>query len=458
MEMGMKLQFMDGASEEDKILASKYWETFEGGQYLVPAESLVAEYGQSLQQLLRRINGVSRFYSDNLCRCGGRQYATSRTRANQGLMNCEACEEKRSEHAGKAKRTSQFQSASQAELQRRVHERAEALKNLSKDYLLLPPEIMLLVMVLNKTLGGKLATRSFMLRDCRLMANEQTLDHIKQLWQAGVIVDEPEKSVRNAYSLESGNLMLHWEHATFRMVPDSALGADGLQFLEQITLTCDGTLLDLWMSYATSDLLRYFSEEMVRDQLPILEGLPEQVALLLKPQLKDFSIGQLRSVIWRSVRGANRLLDMPYYNPSKAATAVVGKVRRLLEDIRKGKNDIKTYDRPDWAPLSVLGAEFETRWGITDHTPGYEIRNIILDPEGMHDLKRQLGRMKSDESFVETASTAMAFAISNGCEAELLARFAQRIRSGEEEKQAIQGAYVDTRQGMDENDDAPRQA
>lgn len=133
----------------------------------------------------------------------------------------------------------------------------------------------------------------------------------------------------------------------------------------------------LWLFCATEDSVAYLKHQMDDYGLQLEEEDFTAVRRLISGFLQDqFSIGQVRNAIWRSVKYAAALSKRQYFNDAKAAKALPKHIDKVLTDA-VGDASFEAYDRRIANPIGAVLMLFRQRFGIDDLTQGIRVREVF---------------------------------------------------------------------------------
>lgn len=428
-------------SPADKKLVARYWAMNENGKFIDNVCDLFPYEGiYNTQQLVKYINEISSAWDTRqVCpRCQGFNSIRSRSdvKSKPGVMNgiCRYCKESEDIEIKKVKE------AKSAELGEYIARRAET--NLAKtiDYETISSDIALILIALDNAINPRLLTSSFMRDECRRLSPLDSENFIKRLWDAGVIIDLPNKRAPDAYSLKDGKLWYYSNKVDYVLVPDKTLGKseDVFNLLTKRDYNGCGVLRQLWFDYALSECMAYLLDQCSLHKLKISFEDDTEIRSIFCTALQTYSVSQLWSVIWKISRDAASLSTREYYNKEKSAATIPGKIKRHLERIAKGEITIKLWDRPVNQPAGTLGDVLYEFFGIDEDTLGSNVISIFADPEP------EEAHMRGDppiEVIEEKASTLMRRAITHNLEAEVILLFANCIRSGNDVEMALNAIF-----------------
>lgn len=428
---------------DEMSLAQRYWAMDENGKF---RESLTALLPfrdiSTANRLVNLIREIAQAHDNNqICpNCGGFEEVTSRSHVKKTTQpmrhNCNVCREEvaAKEHAAAV----QAQNELIAQIQIAIKRNAA----MSIDYNLVADDIVLLLIALNRAIAPRLINGTFMRDDCRALAPAYVPDFIRKLYQASVIVDQPEMTNTTAYVIKDGSLCHYPSQVLYRLTPDKTFGGGeaGFSFLEQRELQDNEAIRNLWLDFATADCMCYLFGRCALHGLTTEEEHDQEIYSQLHAALRKYSVSQLWSVIWKIVEDAAALSTRDYYNKPKAAATLPGKLQRHLEKIERGQASFgqKKWERPTLQPAGTLGQLFSELYNIDESSLGSEIMDLFADP--ITD-KRDSCIDPQPEELTESALQLMSAALGHYSASEVLLCFADAIRSGANVKEAIDEVF-----------------
>lgn len=133
----------------------------------------------------------------------------------------------------------------------------------------------------------------------------------------------------------------------------------------------------LWLFCATEDCVAYLKHQMETYRLLFEEKEDADVRLAISHFLQDqFSPGQVRNAIWRSVRNAAALSKRQYFNSAKAAKTIPRHIRKVLTEASNDMS-LRSYDRIADPPVGAVLMLFHQKLGIDDKTSGINVRKAL---------------------------------------------------------------------------------
>lgn len=268
-------------------------------------------------------------------------------------------------------------------IEQRLQEVGEANRNRRLDYNTIPDDVALIMLALDRTLGGQTFERTFFRADCGTLAPSDSNAFVSKLWEARVIADEPAKAQKDAYFLKGEELWHYNSKVAYFVIPDQDCErpADGLMILSGRTFSDAGVLRDLWLTYATTDCMAYLYSLLGDHQMWLDDDKDAEIRAAIRTALQKHSVSEIWSVIWKIVKDAAALSLQTYYNRGKAAATLPGKFSRLLESITKGKRQFGAWERPSYQPAGTIGLVFYELFGIDEQTRGATLANHLPDAE-----------------------------------------------------------------------------
>jgi tetratricopeptide (TPR) repeat protein len=266
-------------------------------------------------------------------------------------------------------------------IEKRLQEVGEGNRNRSIDYSTIPDDIAVILLALDRTLGGQALERTFFRTDCASLAPMDSGTFISKLWEARVIADDPAKAKKDAYFLKGSELWHHNDKVAYLVVPDENCEnrADSMMMLNGRQFTDAGRLRELWLTYATTDCVAYLYAMMGEHQLELDKEKDAEIRAAIRTALQDHSVSEIWSVIWKIERDAGELAQRHYYNEVRAAATIPGKFSRHLESVVKGKRQFGNWKRPSYQPAGTIGQVFYELFGIDEETRGSELASHLPD-------------------------------------------------------------------------------
>lgn len=426
---------------EDHKLIARYWAMDAAGNF-VETVNHILPYREILKthQLVKYINEISTASDLNkTCeRCENNFEVRSRSDVKtkltvlQGVCaTCQSIEEYERIKTADTER---------AELQERLAQTEQ--RNLDKkcEYASIPDDLVVVLLALEKAINPRLLTGSFMRGDCRSLAPVNSDQFIQRLWEKEIVVHLPSKAALGAYILKDEQVFHYLDKVTYVLVPDAVRGKteEAFNALTMRDFHDYRAILQLWLDYAITDCMAYFFEQSTAHGLKTSLEADVEISSTLRTALDAYSVAQLWSVIWKNVRDAASLSTREYYNKTKAAATISGKIKRNLEQARKGIVHLKAWTRPTTQPAGTLGDVFYEYFGIDENTPGSTVREIL--PE----TATGPGQIQIDppaEVIENQTRFLMRQALAHDITAGVILHFADRIRSGDDALTALDAVF-----------------
>lgn len=266
-------------------------------------------------------------------------------------------------------------------IEKRLQEVGERNRNRSIDYRTIPDDIAIILLALDRTLGGQALERTFFRGDCASLAPTDSGTFISKLWEAGVIVDDPARAKKDAYFLNEGDLWHYNDKVAYLVVPDENCEnrANSLMILNGRQFTDAGRLRELWLTYATTDCIAYLYAMMSQHQLALDKEKDSEIRAAIRTALQNHSVSEIWSVIWKIEKDAGELAQRHYSNEARAAATIPGKFSRHLEKVVKGQRQFSNWTRPHYQPAGTIGQVFYELFGIDEQTRGSDLANYLPD-------------------------------------------------------------------------------
>ncbi|HJH23413.1 MAG TPA: hypothetical protein K8U84_02540 [Paenalcaligenes hominis] len=427
--------------EIDRNLVERYWAQDKEGDFLDKVSSLLP-FGEikTIPQLVSYLNTISNAWNEAVqCRkCNAHPTVRSRSDyLSSKLMTCRVCVQKEQE-LKKEKRKKE-----QDTLNEKLTEITEKNSKLVLRYEELNDDEVLLLLALYKAINPRLSSSTFELSNSTGIAPSDTLYFIKKLYDCGVLTHYPPHGLDEAYVLEDDGICFHISRIAFMLVPDIHFGKSEelFQMLRMREYKQLSRLLQLWRDYAVSDCMAYLYSECSLHGLGTDAEDDLKIKSILRTALETYSIAQLWSVIWKVVRDAASLSTRAYYNKSKAAATIPGKIKRYLEQQTREGAYLKHWSRPQHQPAGTLGDMFYEYFGIDELTSGHQVAKIFSESNDAAEASW----------FEENASHIMERASFFGLQANVLIDFAEYVRSGKSVVDALVSlieSYPELNEGM----------
>lgn len=428
-------------SSTDEALVARYWAMGDNGKFVEPVSGLFP-YGdiENSQQLIKYINDVSSAWSRNRFCPNCQSQVLLRSRADlksqdeQSNRLCKSCND---EDGSKRKNAELDQSA---KLAKRLLEVTERNLSATLEYEDIPSDVALLLIALHRVINPRLLTGSFMRSECHGLAPTDSDKFVQRLWEAKVILDLPDNALPGAYFFKEEALWHYSDRVAYVLVSDAVLGKGEQAFdlLISRDFSDSSELRQLWLDYAVCDCLAYLFHQCGLHKLETSPEVDSEVRSILRTTLQVHSVAQIWSVIWKVVRDAASLSTREYYNKTKAAATIPGKISRQIERIVKGDLVVKPWRRPADQPAGALGEVFYEYFGIDEGTTGLKVMEMFIEHEDEAidtDVDPPL------EFVEEQACLLMRRAIACNLEAEIILFFADCVRGGNNVQTALDAVF-----------------
>jgi hypothetical protein len=427
---------------EDHKLIARYWAMDAAGNFVETVASILP-YGEisKTHQLVKYINEISaaRDMNQTCLRCEGDFMVRSRSdvktkpaMARQVCLTCQSIEDHERKEAIEAENV---------KLQARLAKVEERNLEETCDYGSIPDDLALILLALEKAINPRLLTGSFQRSDCRGLAPVDNGNLIQRLWAAKLVVDLPSKATLGAYFLKDGQVWHFADKVTYVFVPDALNGKNEEAFSVLTTRDfCDyQAIRQLWLDYALSDCMAYLFEQSSTHGLETSSEADAEISSTLRTALDRYSVAQLWSVIWKIVRDAASLSTREYYNKTKAAATIPGKIKRNLEQVAKGNVHLNAWTRPIEQPAGTLGDVFYEYFKIDENTLGSTVQEMLSELDiGANQLKVD----PPAEVIEGQTRILMRQALARDISASVMLHFADRIRNGDDALTALDAVFA----------------
>lgn len=133
----------------------------------------------------------------------------------------------------------------------------------------------------------------------------------------------------------------------------------------------------LWVTCATEDCFAYLTQQMSLYSLRLEEEEVVSTKRLVASYVQDgFSPAQIWNAMWRSVKQAAALSTREYFNSAKAAKTIPKCIDKVLNEALEDPS-FQAYDRMLSTPVGAVLMMFRQRFGISDATPGWKVRELL---------------------------------------------------------------------------------
>lgn len=436
----IELQFL--STDPDEIeLAKLYWSMREDGKFahnvskLLPFRSLKTT--SQLTSLLRSVV-VAKDLNQRCSQCEQPEVLTSRsqfqTRESTTRHPCSKC--KAADELAKR--------AAKEEVARALTQQLDALSHrklsLRFDFDSLPDDAALLLLAVDKAISPRLAEGTFTEKDCRFIAPCDVGAFVAKLIERGALIIRPDLSPSGTFSLDNGQLSYYPSKVVYQMTATSSNvpRSTALANIRQRDFSASTGLSELWHDLATAECMRYLQDQSDMFNLPIDSELRLQLSSAIHVAAEFYSVAELWNVIWKVVRDAATLSRRDYYNPTKAAATLPGKIKRYLEKEKKGEVMLKAWDRPDHQPSGTLGELFAEIFDIDEQTAGLTAMDVLSPSVSSSGMGRAPEGGHADRHH---ANQLFLAAGGHGATLEVLEAFAEAIANGFSTSEAISYVY-----------------
>ncbi|AZE66447.1 hypothetical protein SAMN05216475_2946 [Pseudomonas synxantha] len=432
--MAIKLQMLTEDPKEIELI-ERYWAVDESGQYLEKVSALtdVIEMapGVTLASFIRQ--RCNAFDDNQVCpKCAELIEIKNRSEAKKVPQRssklCTLCQNDQDAIALAAKKTKA------AELERQLAEYVGMQLTRTVDYSALPDAQVLLLLALDRAVTPRLTNGGFRLGDCRGLAPRYVGDFMLQLREAGLVLDDPSKASPGTYYWKGDEIWVLGDQVVYRLAPDAASRSadEVIRSLSDRVYTDADELFNLWLDYAVADVMRYLGAECELYNHDLSEQELAEIKSTMRAALHTYSVSQLWSVAWKVVRDAASLANREYYNRSKAAATIPGKIRRNLEKVQRESIELKAWSRPEHHPAGTLGMVLGEILGVDENTSGHRVSSLIAWLTG------QACSSAIEAALDEPIRELMTLALSHDIGASVMLRFAEMIRAGHDVGSAIE--------------------
>ncbi|AMS21364.1 hypothetical protein AYK59_14950 [Pseudomonas synxantha] len=432
--MAIKLQMLTEDPKEIELI-ERYWAVDESGQYLEKVSALtdVIEMapGVTLASFIRQ--RCNAFDDNQVCpKCAELIEIKNRSEAKKVPQRytklCTLCQNDQDAISLAAKK------AKAAELERQLAEYVGKQLTRTVDYSALPDAQVLLLLALDRAVTPRLTNGGFRLGDCRGLTPRYVGDFMLQLREAGLVLDDPSKASPGTYYWKDDEIWVLGDQVVYRLAPDAASrSADEVirSLPDRVYTDADG-LFNLWLDYAVADVMHYLGTECELYNHDLSEQELAEIKSTIRAALHTYSVSQLWSVAWKVVRDAASLANREYYNRSKAAATIPGKIRRNLEKVQRESIELKEWSRPEHHPVGTLGMVLGEILGVDENTSGHRVSSLIAWLTG------QACSPAIEAALDEPIRELMTLALSQDIGASVMLRFAEMIRAGHDVGFAIE--------------------
>lgn len=413
-------------------LAHRYWAVDENGKYVESAQTLLSQSGAAStaqQTALLAQHATAHDTNKRYSCCGKPLQLRSRTNHSSFLQLCTSCQMDRAER-----------DRVKASLARQQHD--QALRNFAErnankifNYLEAPDDIAVLVLALNRALGGRYFQISFKSELCSSLCSTGLDSLLTRLLDQGALIHCPLKAPANAYEFEGGKIRYYYSRVVFEATPSAHDDIDIISCLENRPFINGAVLTPLWLEYAAGECMAYFLDLTRMHGLETEMQEEEKVLNTVRTALERYSISNLWSAIWKVIQDAAALSTTQYYNNRRAAATLPNKLRNHLATVEAGKKRLGIWKRTSKQPLPALGHVFHQIFGVDENTPG-------------EDVVKQFAALAPSEHLEspvfdrETISDILRQALTQDIAPEVLSTFAATIKSGGSMDEALYAVIV----------------
>lgn len=432
--MAIRLEINTQDPEEIELI-QRYWAVDESGGFIEKVKDLVPfrELTQS-SAIASYVRERCKAYDDSqpCTDCGEPAEISSRSDINKytqrATRRCSHC------RALIATRQQALKAEEAAQLATRLADYARKQSSQTCAYQEIGDAEVLILMALECAITPRLTQSSFTVRDCSALCAGHPAPYIKRLVDAGILVQRPFEALPGAYFIKDDDLWCREPWIAYGLAPDPSLtSTDSLfEILSHRTLIDGPAIADLWLDYATQDVMHYFRRECETYQHRVCDEALQDVESSIRSALTTYSVAQLWSVVWKVVRDAASLASRTYYNREKAAATLPGKLRRHMEKVEREAMPIRAWSRREEHPAGTLGMVFWELFQIEENTPGSQAVEVLSNIGG-------LTKATSPEADLTVpAAQLIHAAVAENLAGEVLLDFAALIQRGTEVPQAIQ--------------------
>ncbi|MPS79711.1 MAG: hypothetical protein E2591_16725 [Achromobacter sp.] len=352
----------------------RYWETNDNGKYRESAKALLADTrttNAAQQTALLRTYATAHDTDRRFQCCGKPVEVKSRTSHLSFSRVCVSCDAERKEEA------LVIANRERDKHNQMLQHLAQRNANKKFDYLNAPDDIAILVLALNRALGGRYFQITFQSELCSSLCSAYHQDFLTRLFDEGVLVHNPLKAPSDAYEFAGDTIHHHYERVVFEAAPSVLDDIEVISHLENRAFTNGAALCSLWLEYATDECMAYFLDQTSQHGMQTSENENALIVNTLRSALHRYSIAQLWNGLWQVVKRAAELSTRQYFNSRRAASTIPKAFRTHLELVDAGQRRLYEWWRPHGQPKPTLGQIFWDRWSIDDKTPGQEVIRLF---------------------------------------------------------------------------------
>lgn len=421
MAVRLELQTIDSQEIE---LAKRYWAMDEEGVYLERVADLLP-FREITQpgMVAKYIRQICTAYDENqicpICdgaiQIGGRAEAKKTLR--QSYHSCKACQELQREE------TEKREAKERAELEEKLSPHIALLREKTISYSNLPDDAVLTLQAIYALVGPRLAQGTFALHECDELTPLGADDILDRLYKQNILVDDPTAANPGAYYLHDGKLWFKKGLARYFLPPDIGIGCsqEALNILLNREFTDSVALINLWLDYAVTDVMRYLNYQCeVHNQALEVDDI-EKIEGTVRHGLHRYSVAQMWFLMWKVTRDAAALASRSYYSRVTATATIPTKIRKQLEIADRGAEPRNEWSRPEPHISGALGMVFNSAFGLDEYSRGREVLEMF---------DRLGGKGRSDIDIHELAAAFMEETLETQRALPALEAFAEMIRAG----------------------------
>jgi hypothetical protein len=241
------------------------------------------------------------------------------------------------------------------------------------DYLDAPDDVVLLVLALNRALGGRYFQIAFNAELCGSLSSIRSDDVLARLFEAGALVHNPGKAPADAYTWKNDTLRYYPGRVVFEATPSVHQDIDIIACLENRAFTNGAALVQVWLEYAAGECMAYLLDQARRHGLQPSEEENALIVSTLRSALHRHSVAELWNALWKVVRDAAAKSTTKYFNARRAASTLPNALRTHLTEVQTGQRHLRDWRRPAAQPRPALGEVFLDQWCIDETTPGHQV-------------------------------------------------------------------------------------
>lgn len=362
-------------ADPDRIdLLHRYWAVDENGKYRESAKTLLADTGatHSAQQTALLATYATAHDTDRRYQCCGKPAEVrSRTSRPSFLRICETCRTEQDRDALVAA------SREREQLDKALRGLAERNASRTFDYLDAPDEVALLVLAVNRALGGRYFQIAFNAERCGSLSSIDRDVLLTRLYEAGALVHNPDKAPADAYELKNDSLRYYPRRVVFEATPSAHQDIDIIACLGNREFTNGAALVLLWLEYAAGECMAYLRDQARQHGLQPSEEENALIISTLRTALHRHSIAELWNALWKLVRDAAAKSTTKYFNARRAASTLPNALRTHLAEVEAGQRHLREWNRPASQPRPALGEVYWDLWHIDEATPGHAV-NLLF--------------------------------------------------------------------------------